>query len=193
VLFRLGENAAARQAYDAAEALYQKVGSDLGRANCISDRARALARLGEWQKGLDEVLKALALAKRVEARANIALILNDYLCILKDDTPVEGLRQLTRRLAAIPNLDETLAAHENVRSAFSRLAAAAATKVPREGTVRAIEAMTLHLSDAHRDLLRPALLAARVRAGELRASLPAEPEEVRRAVRLVLGETRDDA
>jgi hypothetical protein len=53
--------------------------------------------------------------------------------------------------------------------------------------------MALHFSDTHRDLLRPALLAARVRAGELRASLPAEPEEVRRAVRLVLGETRDDA
>lgn len=33
--------------YDAAEALYQKVGADLGRANCISDRGRALARLGE--------------------------------------------------------------------------------------------------------------------------------------------------
>jgi hypothetical protein len=169
------------------------VGDDLGRANCISDRGRAIARQGEWQKGLDEILKALALAQRVGARVNIPLILNDYLCILKDDIPAEELRQLAGRLAAIPDLDEALAAHENVRSAFSRLAAAAATKAPREATVRAIEAMTLHLSETNRELLRPALLAARVRAGELRASLPAEPEEVRRAVRLVLGEARDDA
>jgi hypothetical protein len=186
VHFLLGETAAARQAYDAAEALYQKVGDDLGRGNCFWGRGRVRARLGEWEAGLADVRQGLELARKAGVPPNVRLFLRDYLAILEEWVPADNLSDVGGYLRAIAGLADELGADESVRAAFSRLATAVVRRLPAGTAVGPVRDLAALLPETHADLLKPALLAAQVRAGTLPADLPAEPEEVRRVVRLIL-------
>jgi len=66
------------------------------------------------------------------------------------------------------------------------LAAAVVRRLPAEAAVGPVREMAALLPETCSDLLKPALLAAQVRAGTLPADLPAEPDEVRRVVRMIL-------
>ena len=121
-------------------------------------------------------------SKRLAARA----ITVDYIAILNQSFSAIPGQTVPELLRDLPGLREQLAAHENVMSAFVRLAARVIREAPADRAPELANALASFLPAERTEMFRPILLAADVRSGLLPSDLPAEPEEVRRVVREVL-------
>lgn len=175
--------------FDEAERLYVAAGVPLTAGAVAGERGRVQIARGRYAEGLALFFQCAAHEQKHEAQVNLSVTRSDIAAALvaildagaaAADAARPFLSQYVDLVAPL------LADSDDDRSALSRVAAAAARALRPREAMETLSAMEPILPDPWRDLLRPARLAAEVRAKRRPKSLPGESIEVRRAVRFVL-------
>ena len=172
--------------FQQAEQLSQEAGSTLGQANARAYRGQLAASEGNWVEGLALFVDSFRLSARVGSRHNMRLYASQVLHTLFTALR-ESMNELPRLVTLAASVFTEAAEREEVRSALTSGAVGALSILGAERFLTVLPHLEALLPAQVPDLLQPARLAAEVLEGKTSAELPAEPEEMRRVVREILG------
>ncbi len=182
VLFRLGRNDDALQAFNQAEELSRKVGDDLGRANCMLGQARIALSKGDAEMAFELNRDALRLTANVGHRYNIELGARGLFEAASKWAEKKDSGIMEKVIAGLSPFIPLVSGSEAARGGFIRFIGKTARIFDPEYSLSLLPAFEAALPQSHADLLVPVRLALDILAGKRPASLPDQPEEMRRAV-----------
>lgn len=191
ILRRLGDHQGSLEALKDAEVQFQKIGNDFGLSACHGERGRLEFSQGHFTQGIDHLITAYRLSRKVGQRKNTYLALSDlWTGLLQAGTRIEPDRfdQLLRRVE--PLVQET-GDDESVRSSLVQFTVGVLLLLGSERFLSMLPVLETGLPTSQATLLRPARVAAEIEAGQRSEELPEETDEMRRAVREVQERIRD--